>query len=94
MNTITVTVGLTGITMPVATFRGMTLEAAIAAYERHYGHREAGGFIISDTVLKPVIYLIVSENDMAEHGVLCLPENHVVNSKETIRRTGQQPSTG
>jgi len=94
MNTITITIGLEGIDMPVATFRGMTLEAAIAAYERHYGHREAGGFIIADTVLKPVIYLIISDMDMADHGVLCLPENHVVNSKETIRNTGQQSSTG
>ncbi len=77
MNTITHTVGLDGVTMPVATFRGMSLEAARAAYERFYGHPDEGGFVIDDTALKSIIYLIVSEVDLETRGVLVLPENGV-----------------
>jgi hypothetical protein len=80
MNKITLTTGFAGIDMTVATFRGMKLEEARTAYERFYGHQDAGGFIIDDTILKTVIYLIISDVDIEEHGVLVLPNNHVVNS--------------
>ncbi len=80
MNTITHTTGLDGVTMPVATFRGMSLEAARAAYERFYGHPDEGGFVVDDCALRSVIYLMISEADIEMHGVLVLPENGVVNS--------------
>ena len=80
MNIITHTIGFAGIDMPVATFRGMTIAAAVKAYSEHYGHDPFGGFVVDDFALKPVIYLALSDADIETHGVLVLPWNHVVNT--------------
>ena len=77
--TITHTIGLAGVDVPVATFRGMSVEEATRDYEAYYGHPCARVFVIDDCALNQIIYLAISEADIEEYGVLVARRNRVVN---------------
>jgi hypothetical protein len=79
MSTVSHVIGLAGIDVPVATFRGMKIEDATRAYEDYYGHPCSNGFVIDDWVLTPIIYMEISEADIENHGVLVARRNLVVN---------------